>query len=148
MLGSIGSSRVPRLLLPASPEARAYIGVAWRTRTRALSVQAGPSVDNVGVLDSSVWGRWLQNRLLAAPCVQFFETGVPPMPSHTSREYENELRELRAHLLAMGARCERLVGAAFEAFCKGAPDAVHEAQSLDEQIDRDELEIHALILRM
>jgi phosphate transport system protein len=48
----------------------------------------------------------------------------------------------------MGARSERLVGLAFDAFCQGAPGAVHDAQTLDAQIDRDDLEIHGLILRM
>ena len=51
--------------------------------------------------------------------------------AHNSRDFETELRELQAHLLAMGARCERVVGLALGA-----------------QIDRDELEIHALILRI
>jgi phosphate transport system protein len=48
----------------------------------------------------------------------------------------------------MGARSERLVGLAFDAFRRAAPEAVSDAKALDAQIDRDELEIHALILRM
>ena len=36
-----------------------------------------------------------------------------PAHEHSSRDFETELRELRAHLLAMGARCERIVGLAF-----------------------------------
>ena len=41
---------------------------------------------------------------------------------HISRDFETELRELRAQLLAMGARCERVVGLAFDGFLRGAPD--------------------------
>jgi phosphate transport system protein len=74
--------------------------------------------------------------------------GVKTVPAHTSRDFESELRELRGHLLAMGERAERLVGLAFDAFREGAPDAVVEAKTLDAQIDRDDVEIHALILRV
>jgi phosphate transport system protein len=69
-------------------------------------------------------------------------------PEHSSRDFETELRELRAHLLAMGARCERIVGLAFDGFLKGTQRATGEVAALDAQIDRDELEIHALILRI
>jgi phosphate transport system protein len=48
----------------------------------------------------------------------------------------------------MGARCERVVGLAFEAFCRGAPEVAGDVEALDAQIDRDELEVHALILRI
>jgi phosphate transport system protein len=67
---------------------------------------------------------------------------------HTSRDFETELRELRAHLLAMGARCERIVGLGFDGFYNGAPQVLRDAVALDAQIDRDELEIYALILRI
>ena len=48
----------------------------------------------------------------------------------------------------MGARCERVVGQAFDAFLRGAPEAVGLVEELDERIDRDEITIHALILRI
>jgi phosphate transport system protein len=48
----------------------------------------------------------------------------------------------------MGARCERVVGIAFHVFLHGAPEDAGEIELLDAQIDRDELEIHALILRI
>jgi phosphate transport system protein len=48
----------------------------------------------------------------------------------------------------MGARCERLVGVAFEAFQQGAPERAREVETLDCQIDQDEVDIHALILRI
>jgi phosphate transport system protein len=59
-----------------------------------------------------------------------------------------ELRELRAHLLAMGARCERAVRLAFDAFLQGTPEGAADVEALDDQIDRDELDLHALILRI
>jgi phosphate transport system protein len=68
--------------------------------------------------------------------------------THSSRDFETELRELEAHLLAMGARCERVVGLAFEAFCRGTPEVMGDVEALDAEIDRDELETHALILRI
>jgi phosphate transport system protein len=67
---------------------------------------------------------------------------------HTSRDFQTELRELRAHALAMGARCERVVQLAFQAFWLGAPQLAAEVRAIDEQIDRDELDIHALALRI
>ncbi len=48
----------------------------------------------------------------------------------------------------MGARCERVVGQAFEAFLRDAPEAIGLVEELDERIDRDEIAIHALILRI
>lgn len=59
-----------------------------------------------------------------------------------------ELRELRAQLLAMGARCERAVRMAFDAFYQRAPELIRSVGTLDTQIDRDQIEIHALILRI
>jgi phosphate transport system protein len=67
---------------------------------------------------------------------------------HSSRDFEIELRELRAHLLAMGARCERIVGLAFDGYRKGTSQVMQQVSALDAQIDRDELDIHALILRI
>ncbi len=68
--------------------------------------------------------------------------------AHSSRDFEAELRELEAHLLAMGARCERVVGLAFEAFRRGTPEVMTDLEAIDAEIDRDELETHALILRI
>lgn len=68
--------------------------------------------------------------------------------AHSSRDYEAELRDLESHLLAMGSRCERVVGLAFDAFSQGTPEVIEEVRALDAEIDRDELETHALILRI
>ena len=71
-----------------------------------------------------------------------------PSPTHTSRDFETELRELRAHTLAMGARCERSVGLALEAFYHGSAELAAQVEALDTQIDRDEMDIDALVLRI
>ncbi|HSQ67673.1 MAG TPA: phosphate signaling complex protein PhoU [Polyangiaceae bacterium] len=71
-----------------------------------------------------------------------------PLPTHTSRDFETELRELRAHALAMGARCERSVGLALEAFYAGSHELALQVEALDDQIDRDEMDIDALVLRI
>jgi phosphate transport system protein len=67
---------------------------------------------------------------------------------HTSRDFESELRELRAHLLAMGARCERSVQLALKAFIEGSDDLIAEVKMLDRHIDRDEMESDELALRV
>jgi phosphate transport system protein len=68
--------------------------------------------------------------------------------SHTSRDFESELRELRAHTLAMGARCERSLQLALEAFWTRSEKIAAEVEDLDRHIDRDEIEIDALVLRI
>ena len=72
------------------------------------------------------------------------------MPSsHTSRDFEAELRELRAQALAMGARCERILKLALDAFfCRAPEEATRDIDNLDRQIDRDEMDIDALVLRV
>ena len=68
--------------------------------------------------------------------------------AHTSRDFEAELRELRAHMLAMGARCERALQHALDAFWKGEPQQAAEVEEIDRHIDRDEMDIDALVLRV
>src|SRR4029079_8921532 len=68
--------------------------------------------------------------------------------SHTSRDFEAELRELRAHSLAMGARCERSLQLALEALWSGSVALAEEVEELDRHIDRDEMDIDALVLRI
>jgi phosphate transport system protein len=48
----------------------------------------------------------------------------------------------------MGARCERIVGLAFDGYRQGTSQVMNQVSALDAQIDRDELDIHALILRI
>jgi phosphate transport system protein len=68
--------------------------------------------------------------------------------AHTSRDFESELRELRAHSLAMGARCERALQLALKAFWEGSLPLAAEVEELDRHIDRDEMDIDALALRV
>ena len=67
---------------------------------------------------------------------------------HTSRDFETELRELRAQTLAMGARCERALQLALKAFWDGSSSLAAKVDVLGRQIDRDEIDIDALALRM
>lgn len=67
---------------------------------------------------------------------------------HTSRDFEAELRELRAQTLAMGARCERSLRLALEAFWTKSSSLAEEVERIDKQIDRDEMDIDALVLRV
>ena len=68
--------------------------------------------------------------------------------SHTSRDFETELRELRSHLLAMGARCERSVQLAVRSFVEASNELAEEVKTLDRRIDRDEIDIDELALRI
>ena len=61
-----------------------------------------------------------------APAPQESRTRMPGY--HTSRDFESELRELRAHLLAMGARCERSVQLALKAFIEGSAELIAEVK--------------------
>jgi phosphate transport system protein len=68
--------------------------------------------------------------------------------THTSHEFESELRELRGNLLAMSARCERAVQEAVAAFMARDLEKAAAVRDLDERIDRDEMEIDDLALRV
>jgi len=68
--------------------------------------------------------------------------------AHTSRDFESELRELRAHALAMGARCERGLQLALKSFWEVSATLAAEVEELDRHIDCDEMDIDALVLRI
>ena len=68
--------------------------------------------------------------------------------SHTSRDFESELRELRANLLGMAARCERIVRLAIRAFLEASESLTAEVKQLDRFIDRDEIETDHLALKI
>jgi phosphate transport system protein len=70
------------------------------------------------------------------------------MPPHTSVAFENELRELREHVLAIGVCCERMVATAFRAFWRGAPEDAGTLPALEARLDRDEVDIEQLALRI
>ncbi|MFO0675514.1 MAG: phosphate signaling complex protein PhoU [Polyangiaceae bacterium] len=68
--------------------------------------------------------------------------------SHTSRDFESELRDLRAQSLAMGARCERALELALDAYWTGSKALAAEVLEIDRRIDKDEMAIDALVLRI
>lgn len=61
-------------------------------------------------------------------------------------EFELELRELRGQLLAMGARCERVVADAVASFVRRDRAVAERVFELDRRIDRDEMEIDELTI--
>lgn len=71
-----------------------------------------------------------------------------PHATHTSRDFEAELRELRAQLLAMGARCERALRVALDAYWGASAGTMDEVRQIDREIDHDEMQIDALVLRI
>src|SRR5271155_253702 len=73
---------------------------------------------------------------------------MPRVQTHTSREFESELRELRANALAMGARCVRSLRLALEAFWSGSQERAAGGKERDPRNDRDEREFDALVLRI
>ncbi len=72
------------------------------------------------------------------------------MPSqlHTDREYESELRQLRERVLLMGARVEEMLERAMTAFLDRDVELAGRTIAVDHEIDRLELEIDELALRM
>jgi phosphate transport system protein len=68
--------------------------------------------------------------------------------SHGNHDLEVELREVHGRLLAMGARCEQALRDAVEAFVGRDPTRVAEVIRRDERIDRDEVELDELALRV
>lgn len=71
------------------------------------------------------------------------------MPSkHTSAEFELELREIRGHLVAMGARCERAVQLAISAFLDRDAEKAAEVEGLDSKVNHDEVELDEMAIRV
>ena len=55
----------------------------------------------------------------------------PLSRSHATQHLAAEMRALRASTLAMGARCERILGLALDAFWRGAREVDEEVRVLD-----------------
>jgi len=66
------------------------------------------------------------------------------MTSHTSKDFEAELRTLRERLCAMGGRCETQIGLAMRALTDRGDDGARKVIENDALIDRDENEIDEL----
>jgi phosphate transport system protein len=73
---------------------------------------------------------------------------VPKPSSHTSLEFELELREIRGQLVAMGARCERAVQLAIAAFLDRDEAKAAEVQAIDERVNQDECDLDELAIRV
>lgn len=67
---------------------------------------------------------------------------------HTSAEFELELREIRGHLVAMGARCERAVQLAMAAFLDRDADKVAEVEAIDSKVNTDEIDLDEMAIRV
>ncbi|MEZ4220247.1 MAG: phosphate signaling complex protein PhoU [Polyangiaceae bacterium] len=67
---------------------------------------------------------------------------------HTDREYEAELTKLREKVLLMGAKVEEMLTQAMRAFVDRNGDIARRAMPTDVEVDRLELEIDELCLRI
>jgi len=70
------------------------------------------------------------------------------MASHTSREFDQELRTLRERLATMGERAAQQIAAAMKALEDKDDDLAREVIRADVQIDRDENEVDELALQI
>jgi phosphate transport system protein len=61
--------------------------------------------------------------------------------SHTSRAYEQELRGLKARLLAMGGRCESLIQMASRALEQLDTELAHRVEDSDRKLNSEEMAI-------
>ncbi|MDB4955665.1 MAG: Phosphate transport system regulatory protein PhoU [Myxococcales bacterium] len=68
--------------------------------------------------------------------------------THTSKDFETELRTLRERLCAMGGRCERQIALAMEALGERNDDMARKVIEADQLIDRDENDIDELALQI
>ncbi len=68
--------------------------------------------------------------------------------SHSSAEFDLDLRELRGSLVAMGARSERAVELSVAAFLERDAEKASRVLTLGKRVDRDEVEVDALAVRI
>jgi len=70
------------------------------------------------------------------------------MADHTSRAYEQELRQLKDRLLAMGGRCEQLMTMATRAIGQLDADLAKKVEKTDRAINNEELAIDEATIRI
>lgn len=68
--------------------------------------------------------------------------------THTSKDFEQELRNLRERLALMGGRCEQQIRRAMQALLDRDSDLARLVIDADHDIDRDETEIDELAFQM
>jgi len=66
--------------------------------------------------------------------------------SHTDREYENQLRQLREGLLRMAGRIEQMIADATRALIEREPELARRTIESDHKVNRAELDIDGLCL--
>jgi phosphate transport system protein len=70
------------------------------------------------------------------------------MTSHTSKDFDQELRALRERLATMGGRCEQQITLAMQALADRDDELARKVIEADQVIDRDENEIDELALQI
>lgn len=70
------------------------------------------------------------------------------MADHTSRAYEQELRQLKDRLLAMGGRCEQLISMATRALGERDADLAKKVEQTDRAINVEEVGIDEATIRI
>jgi len=70
------------------------------------------------------------------------------LSSHTSKDFDTELRTLRERLCAMGGRCEQQITLAMQALGERDDELARKVIDNDQTIDRDENEIDELALQI
>jgi phosphate transport system protein len=70
------------------------------------------------------------------------------MASHTSKDFETELRTLRERLCTMGGRAEQQITLAMKSLAEADADLARKVIAGDQQVDRDENEIDELALQI
>lgn len=70
------------------------------------------------------------------------------MTSRTVKEYEQELEQLRTHLLEMAKRVENMIGSSMRALENRDAELAEKTINADDQVNRDEMEIddHCLVI--
>lgn len=73
---------------------------------------------------------------------------VTPRKTHTDREYENKLTEVRERLLLMAGRVEEMIRKSIEALLNGDAELARETIEQDEEVNRLEMETDNLCLQI
>jgi phosphate transport system protein len=77
-------------------------------------------------------------------------SGEASRGTHTSSQFEAEVRDLRGLVIAMGGRCVEVLDRALATFLAADGDAgrLAEIEALDKRIDQDEIDIDERVLRV
>lgn len=67
---------------------------------------------------------------------------------HTAQEYDGELRKIREQLLLMGAKVEEMIAGGLQALLKRDSELAHRMMELDSEVNKLEIDIDELCLRV